>query len=161
MSQCHAGVRCKHLTELYIWKKGLKEQSCLFVKLERSLPEPCVQLLALLRKGWRETGRVQWECRDVENMTHMGRLEGLRLFREEKIRVKIVTVLKYIKSFCREKKKFAIFQWRGQRKSGLKARFRLVIRLDFLKKQCVRQPGQAAYPSSLTRGMKSRLESGC
>lgn len=24
VSQCHAGVRCKHLTELYIWKKGLE-----------------------------------------------------------------------------------------------------------------------------------------
>lgn len=47
--------------------------------------------------------------RDVENMTHMGRLEGLRLFREEKIRVKIVTVLKYIKSFCREREKMLFF----------------------------------------------------
>lgn len=33
--------------------------------------------------------------RDVGNMTHMGRLEGLGLFREEKrTRVKTVTVLK-------------------------------------------------------------------
>lgn len=47
--------------------------------------------------------------RDIENMTHIGRLEGLGLFREEKIRVKIVTVLKYIKSFCREKKNFLLF----------------------------------------------------
>lgn len=47
--------------------------------------------------------------RDIENMTHIGRLEGLGLFREEKIRVKIVTVLKYIKSFCREKKKNLLF----------------------------------------------------
>lgn len=101
--------------------------------------------------------------RDIENMTHIGRLEGLGLFREEKIRVKIVTVLKYIKSFCREKKKkFAIFQWRGQGKSGLNySKIRLVIRLDFLIKQCVRQPGQTAYPSSLTGGMKSKLKSGC
>lgn len=58
--------------------------------------------------------------RDVENMTHIGRLEGLGLFREEKIRVKIVTVLKYIKSFCREKKIFCYFSMERTRKIRLK-----------------------------------------
>lgn len=42
-------------------KKNWKKESYLSARPEWPLPEPRVQLLALFRKGWRETGRVQWE----------------------------------------------------------------------------------------------------
>lgn len=49
--------------------------------------------------------------RDVENMTHMGRLEGLGLFvyNKKRLRVETITVLKCMKSFCKKEQNFSLF----------------------------------------------------
>lgn len=54
------------------------------------------------------------------NMTHMGRLEGLGLFREEKNKCKNFNSLEIHKELLqRGTKLLAISQWRGHEKSGL------------------------------------------
>lgn len=62
--------------------------------------------------------------RDVENMTHMGRLEGLRLFREEKIRVKIVS-LEIYKELLQREKKICYFSMEKTKKIRLKSKIQI------------------------------------
>lgn len=61
-----------------------------------------------LERVWRS---AMGTTRDVENMTHMGRLEGLGLFvyNKKRLRVETITVLKCMKSFCKEEENFSLF----------------------------------------------------